>query len=174
VKTTTSAQRLAALLARLDVWLKQHRPRFAKCLLPGATPDRLAALQGDLADALPEELRIWLAWHNGQKTDVPVAFVQSWHLLGTQQIAHLKKELDAEKSANWNSAWIPFLDDDNDNYVYLDTRQPGFPVRESWHGKQEHPVVGESLTAWVEQFLADLEKGHYAEDPERGEFYKKG
>jgi cell wall assembly regulator SMI1 len=163
-QATVGVDRLPALLARLDAWLSEHRPRFAKMLLPGATPD----------NTLPEELRVWLAWHNGQSTDVPGAFVQSWHLLGTRRIAQLKKELDAEQSANWNSAWVPFLDDDNDNYVCLDTRQAGFPVRECWRGKQEHAVVADSLTAWVQQFMADLEKGAYVEDPERGEFYKKG
>ena len=30
-----------------------------------------------------------------------------------------------------------------------------------------------TLTYSLEQFVADLEKGEYVEDPERGEFYKK-
>jgi cell wall assembly regulator SMI1 len=173
VKTATSAGRLPALLARLDAWLKKHRPRFAKTLLPGATPDQLAALERELGRALPDELRVWLAWHNGQSGDVPAAFVQSWHLLGTQQIAQLKKELDGQPPANWNPAYIPFLDDDNDNYVCVDTGGSGFPVRECWRGKKEATVVADSLTAWVERFVADVEKGEYVEDPERGEFYKR-
>jgi cell wall assembly regulator SMI1 len=164
---------LPALLARLDAWFKKHRRRFAKTLLPGATPDQLAALESALGHPLPGELRAWLAWHNGQSADVQVAFVQSWHLLGTGQIAPLKKELESEPSAHWDTAWIPFLDDDNDNYVCVDSRQPGCPVRECWRGKQERPVVAAWLTAWVERFVADVAKGQYVEDPERGEFYKK-
>jgi len=172
VKTATSPGRLPALLARLDAWFKTHRRRFAKTLLPGATPDQLAALERELAHALPDELRTWLAWHNGQGSDAPAAFLQSWHLVGTEQMARLKKELDADPQAKWDRAWIPFLDDDNDNYVCVDTGQPNVPVRECWRGKQA-AVVADSLTAWVERFVTDVEKGEYVEDPERGEFYKK-
>ncbi len=167
------AGRLPALLGKLDAWLHQHRARFAKGLLPGATPDQLAALESALGQPLPDELRSWLAWHNGQSPDVAGAFVQSFHLLSAEQIANVKKELDARPSPDWDSGWIPFLDDDNDNYVCLDTRQPGIPVRECWRGKGQHAVVAESLTAWGEQFLAALEKGAYVEDPERGDFYPK-
>jgi cell wall assembly regulator SMI1 len=169
-----SEQGLPALLARLDAYLAKHRARFAKGLLPGAAPDQLTALEGDLGIALPDELRVWLSWHNGQSEDVLGAFIQSFHLMSTQQIAQVKKELDPEKSSNWNRGWIPFLDDDNDNYVCLDTGQPGFPVREFWRGQEQHAVVAESLAAWVKQFVTALEKGEYAEDPERGDFNKKG
>ena len=72
------------------------------------------------------ELRLWLAWHNGQSPDVIGAFESNWNLLSTRQIAEVKKELDAEASPNWNAAWVPFLDDDADNYVCIDARQPGF------------------------------------------------
>ncbi len=166
-------QGLPALLARLDVYLAKHRKRFAKGLLPGAPPDQLALLQSDLGTPVPDELRVWLSWHNGQSEDVAGAFVQSFHLMSTQQIVQVKKELDAEKSSAWDRAWIPFLDDDNDDYVCVEARSPGCPVREYWRGKEQHPVVAASLTAWVEQFVTALEKGEYAEDPERGDFNKK-
>ena len=79
----------------------------------------------------------------------------------------------AEASANWHAAWIPFLDDDASNYVCIDARQPGFPVRECWRGKAEHAVIAPSLTAWVADVLAAMERGVYVEDPERGTFYRK-
>jgi cell wall assembly regulator SMI1 len=93
--------------------------------------------------------------------------------MSTQQIGQVKKELDAENTPNWHAAWIPFLDDDNDNYVCLDNRQPGYPVRECWRGRQEHAIVAESLTAWVENLVKELEQGLYVEDQERGTFNKK-
>ncbi len=165
--------RLPALLARLDHWLSRHRARFAKGLLPGAAPDQLAALQSELGRPLPDELRALLSWHNGQSPDVAGAFVQSFHLLSAQQIIQVKKELDATPPSGWDKAWIPFLDDDNDNYVCVDASASGAPVRECWHGKKDHPVVADSLTAWVEQFVTALEKGEYTEDPERGDFNLK-
>jgi cell wall assembly regulator SMI1 len=164
---------LPDLLGRVDQWLATHRRRFVKALLPGATPAECAALQSDLGHALPEELHVWLAWHNGQSPDVVGAFESNWSLMSTRQIADVKKELDAEASANWHPAWIPFLDDDADNYVCIDARQPGFPVRECWRGKSEHAIIAPSLTAWVMDILAAMERGEYVEDPERGTFYRK-
>jgi cell wall assembly regulator SMI1 len=168
-----SPDELADLLARVDQWLASHRSRFVKALLPGATPTECAALQSDLGHALPEELRLWLAWHNGQSPDVIGAFESNWCLMSTRQIAEVKKELDAKASANWHAAWVPFLDDDADNYVCIDARQPGFPVRECWRGKSEHAIIAPSLTAWVTDVLGAMERGEYVEDPERGTFYRK-
>ncbi len=164
---------LPDLLARVDQWLATHRPRFAKALLPGATPAECTALQSDLGHALPEELRLWLAWHNGQNAEVVGAFESNWSLMSTRQIADVKKQLDAEASPNWHSAWLPFLDDDAGNYVCIDTRQPDFPVRECWRGTSEHVIIAPSLTTWVTDVLMAMEHGEYVEDPERGTFYRK-
>jgi cell wall assembly regulator SMI1 len=168
-----SPDELLHLLPLIDQWLTAHRHRFAKALLPGATPAECLALQSDLGHALPEELRVWLAWHNGQNPDVFGAFESNWSLMNTRQIAEVKKELDAEASANWQPAWIPFLDDDADNYLCIDASQPGFPVRECWSGTAEHAIIAPSLTAWVAEVLAAMKRGAYVEDPERGTFYRK-
>src|SRR5260370_41287167 len=90
-----SPDTLPDLLARIDEWLAKHRPRFVKALRPGAPPAECAALQGDLGHAVPEELRVWLAWHNGQDPNVLGAFESNWSLMSTRQIADVKKELDA-------------------------------------------------------------------------------
>src|SRR5262249_11742382 len=121
----------------------------------------------------PDELRVWLAWHNGQDPDVYGAFESNWSLLSTKQIADAKKEQDKQASPDWNAAWIPFLGDDDDNCVCIDTQQSGLPVREWWPSTAQHPVVAPSLTAWVTDFLAALERGEYAEDSERGTFYRR-
>jgi cell wall assembly regulator SMI1 len=168
-----SPDTLPDLLAGVDKWLAKHRKRFVKALLAGATPAACDALQSDLGHALPDELRVWLAWHNGQDPDVVGAFESNWSLLSTKQIADVKKELDAEASPNWHAAWIPFLGDDDGNYVCIDARQPGFPVRECWPSTSEHAIIAPSLTAWLTDVLAAMERGDYVEDPERGTFYRK-
>ena len=81
--------------------------------------------------------------------------------------------MDAEKAANWKPDWIPFLDDDNDNYVCVDSKQPGHPVLECWRDKEQPVNAANTLASWVEQLLHGLEKGQYAEDPERGSFSLK-
>jgi cell wall assembly regulator SMI1 len=163
---------LRDLLARIDQWLKTHRPRFLHALQQGATPAECDALSTAVGAPIPDELRNWLSWHNGQNAAVPGALVENWHLMSTQQIADAKKDLDAENHAGWQHAWIPFLDDDNGNYLCLDPTRPGVAVRECWRGRAEHDVAAPSLAAWVQDFLRGLEGGAYTEDPERGTFIR--
>ena len=166
---------LSALLQRLDHWLAAHRPGFHKGLLPGASPADLEALQKAIGLPLPEELKTLLQWHNGQSKDLAVGrFEQDWSLMSTADIAATKQELDGGDAAQsgWQRAWIPWLDDDNDDYMCLDTSQHHNPVRAFWQGQHEHPIVASSLTAWFQGFISALERGEYHEDPERGTFLR--
>jgi cell wall assembly regulator SMI1 len=164
---------LAETLARLDRWLAAHRPHYHNALLPGASPSELAALQNVLGGPLAEDLRTWLRWHNGQDPDVPGALEENWRPLSAAEIAEAKRNLDAEGHPGWDRRWLPFLDDDNEDYLCLDPGASGTPVRECWRGRAEHGVVAPSLAAWVAKFLSGAERGEYAEDPERGGFHHR-
>jgi cell wall assembly regulator SMI1 len=163
---------LRSLLSRIDEWIGQHRARFNGALRPGASAAELDAAASTLHLPLPAGLRALLGWHNGQDPDVFGALESNWNLMTTDQIVEVKKDLDANPPSGWDRAWIPFLDDDNNSYVVVDTAHDG-AVREVWHGQQEHPVAAPSLTAWVQKFVEGLESGAYHEDPERGSFYRK-
>jgi hypothetical protein len=65
------------------------------------------------------------------------------------------------------------LEDDRGNYVFIDTAQPGPPVREFWEKNSEQPTVAPSFEAWLERFVADVEADRYAQDPERGWFVRQ-
>jgi cell wall assembly regulator SMI1 len=165
---TTAGDKVTMLLARLDQWLNTHRERFQQALRDGATArecDELAAVVGR---PLPEELRAVLMWHNGQNPDVPGSFEDNWILMSTEEIAEAKKELDAEPHEGWRKSWLPFLDNDSGDYRCLDLDSTGSPVLECWRGRADHPVIAPSLPAWLEAFVSALERGAYAEDPERG------
>jgi cell wall assembly regulator SMI1 len=166
--TASDPTHLTTLLSRVDHWLMEHRRRFHHALLPGATAAECDSLATLLGQPLPEELRSWLSWHNGQSADIPGAFEQNWVLMSAKDIAETKKELDGEAHEGWQRAWVPFLDDEKGNYLCLDIHSPGCPVRECWQGRAEHGVVSPSLAAWVEDFVIALERGAYVEDPERG------
>jgi cell wall assembly regulator SMI1 len=166
-----AADSLPDLLGRIDRWIEQHRPRFRPALMPGATPEACRNLEQALGRPLPENLRTWLTWHNGQSPDVVGAFVESWNLMCTEEIPRAKSELDAEARPGWQKAWIPFLDDDQDDYVCLD---PSGTVHEVWRGREQHPAVAPSLTAWAADLVTELEAGIFVEDPERGEFRRGG
>ena len=170
----SAADQITVLLARLDQWLNSERERFQQALLPGATAADCDALAAEMGRPLPEELRALLMWHNGQNPDVPGAFEQNWILMSTEEIADAKKELDDHPHEGWRKNWLPFLDDDNGDYRCLDLDSPGCPVLECWRGRADHPVVAPSLSAWLESFVTALERGAYAEDPERGTLALKG
>lgn len=172
--SATSSDKMTVLLARLDQWLNSQRERFQQALRPGATTAECDSLAAALGRPLPEELRAMLTWHNGQNPDVPGAFEQNWVLMSTDEIADAKKELDDHPHEGWQKNWLPFLDDDNGDYRCLDLSSPGCPVLECWRGRADHPVVAPSLAAWLESFVSGLERGAYAEDPERGTIALKG
>jgi cell wall assembly regulator SMI1 len=160
------------VLVRLEHWLAAHRRGYHQGLLPGASDDELDRAQAALGIPLPDDLRTLLRWHNGQGSEVNGHLENNWDLMSAGQIVTAKGELDAgdPTQTGWQRAWIPFLQDDADDYLVLDTSQPGAPVREFWQGKTEHPVVAPSLSAWLAQFVTAVENGEYHEDPERGTF----
>jgi cell wall assembly regulator SMI1 len=168
--------RTRALLRRLEHWLAENRRHYLKGLRPGASPADLEALQTDIDTPLPEDLQALLGWHNGQCDDNLARFEQDWLLMGTGEIVAAKKVLDAgaglTPGQGWQRAWIPFLDNDQGDYVCLDTSQAGAPVREYWQDRTDHPVVAPSLADWLEDVVNAIERGGYHEDPERGSFLR--
>jgi cell wall assembly regulator SMI1 len=165
---------LPEILKKIDAWLAKHRKRMHDALHPGATPRELDALQSEVGESLPEEMRTLLAWHNGQSVDVPGGLEEDWRLLGTEQVAKAKKELDGELVPGWNHDWLPVLHDGQGNYLVLDPTGSGVPLLDCWQGRAEHDRIADSLTKWAAHFLEGLESGAYTEDPERGGFYRAG
>jgi cell wall assembly regulator SMI1 len=174
MRSTSKVAELDLLLDRLDRWLAQHRPHYWTGLLPGADAAALGQLAQALAGRVPPSLEHLLAWHNGQKADFVGCFEASWKLMGTQAIVSAKRDLDGQAAAaGWQSAWIPFLDDDAGDYLCLDTAQAEAPVLSFWQGRNNHPIVAASLTAWTRALVQSVESGEYVEDPERGYFLRR-
>jgi cell wall assembly regulator SMI1 len=170
-----AASPITALLGRLERWLAQHRERYLRGLAPGASAARLEQLQTALGRPLPEDLRALLAWRNGQDDADAGRFVEGWFLMSADEIEAARKELTSSPEAErtWRPEWIPFLEDDRGNYVFLDTSQPGVPVREFWEKNREQPTVAPSLAAWLEEFVTAVEAGKFTQDPERGWFVRQ-
>jgi cell wall assembly regulator SMI1 len=167
-------QEYSGLLAKLDGWLAAHRHNYLRALRPGASAAELDALQAAVGMPLPAGVRTFLAWHNGQGEDYPGKFEENWRLLGTTEIAETRQQLlaDEETKPHWQPAWIPLLDDDGGDFLFIDAAQPEAPVRSYYLGKSEQEVVAPSLASWLEEFVKAVEKGAYTEDPERGSFVR--
>jgi cell wall assembly regulator SMI1 len=164
---------LTVLLGRLDRWLAEHRGGYREGLNHGADDARLHALQNALGVPLPDDLRKFLAWRNGQDEEGTGRFEESWFLMGTDDIEAAWRELTGNAESGWQRAWIPFLEDGRGNFIFGDTRQPGAPVRVYREQDPERPVLAPSLAAWLEQFVTAVEHGEYVEDPERGLFMRR-
>jgi cell wall assembly regulator SMI1 len=164
---------VAALLGRLERWLGQHRRKFLKSLPPGATPKELDELQGCLGIPLPVELRSLLAWHNGQGEDFIGRFEGDWLLMSCRNIAATWNDLLQDPAAGWNKKWIPFLDNDAGDFLFLDTSRQGSPLRYFCLGEKDQATAAPSLAEWLREFVDNVERGNYAEDPERGTFPRK-
>jgi cell wall assembly regulator SMI1 len=162
------------LLDRLEKWLAKKRKRFLKALNPGASPAALTKLKKALGCPLPDELQTLLAWHDGQSPESKGKFEESWLLLSAERINAAKADLDAGAGeTGWNAKWVPFLEDDQGDYLCLDTAKKGVPVRGFYLGNTEHEIVAASLTAWFEDFVTAVEAGKYHEESERGDFLRK-
>jgi cell wall assembly regulator SMI1 len=166
--------RVADFLKRLEAWLRAHRPRFLAALNPPASAAELNDLAEALATDVPADLRALVTWRNGQGPGFVGAFEQDWILLSTERITAAKRMLDADAAAiAWHTDWIPFLDNDAGDYLCLDRAALPSPVRAFWLAGAEHPAVAASLADWLEDFVIHVEKGDYAEDPERGTFLRR-
>jgi len=164
------ATTMETLLERLERSWAKNRPGFVEGLLPGASVADLAGLHGQLGLPVPDDLAKLLAWHNGQSAESHGRFVQDFVLMGSAQIVEARNYLQGEKVAGWQPSLVPLLDDDQGNYLCLDTSTSPAAVREFWQDQPHHPPVAPSLKAWLEQFVTDVEAGKYREDPERGTF----
>ena len=165
---------LEPLLARLEAWLAENRPRYHDGLAKSATPKALAALSKTLGRPVPPELEAWLKWHDGQGEEIIGCFYEAFALMSADQIGASWKERHGSKEPGWSDGWIPLLDDGQGDLVLLDPSSPGCAVRETWRGAKNQPIVALSLAEWLAEFVGDVEAGIYEEDDERGEFQRMG
>jgi cell wall assembly regulator SMI1 len=169
--SVASGPNLHSLLHQLTEWLSEHRASAHAKLRPGASAQSIEQLQKKLRLPIPHELSGLLTWHDGLPRDELV--FDDYRLLSASEIGsaatmlrgHLKAG-EFEAYVNWwVDGWIPFLGDDADNYLCLDTvgSFAGVPgqVVQFHHDDADRYVVAPSLTAWIQATLdtADPAKG---------------
>jgi cell wall assembly regulator SMI1 len=160
------------LLQRLDELLQQHRPAYYATLNPPAAATELAVFEAEFGLTLPDELRQWWGWHDGQEAFD--SFIQNKSLLSLNSAAETMRingELlaDGEFVLNWwRAAWVPFLENGGGDLVCLDLEgtfmeQPG-QILQHWHDWEPRTILFPDLTAWLAGVVATYEQA-YADGP---------
>jgi cell wall assembly regulator SMI1 len=176
------SQRIEAVWARFEAWLRATAPLIADDLRPPADEDALAAAEAHLRRALPEELKALLEIHDGG----PGVFA-GLDLMNTASIVwahrhvsenaslddvpeHLRWVLDAEGRA-W---WIPFASTAGGDYFCVDLA-PGMggtvgQVFRWNHDDVTGPPLAPSLAAWLARIVVSAEAGEVIYDAARETF----
>jgi cell wall assembly regulator SMI1 len=164
---------------RLKSWLVQNAPELLETLQPGASEERIAALEKHFGATLPDDYRTFLQLCNGQAADAQFGFYDG-ELLSTDNVKFQwdvwKKLLDANtfsgyqsqpqegvKNDWWNSCWIPFTNDGSGNNLCLDLDPEGDgkvgQVITMWHDSSERELIFPNFTGWLENVVDGLESG---------------
>lgn len=169
------APAMPALLERLELWLRLHRPEYYDWLRPGVSDRELMAFERDLGRNLPAGLRALYRWHDGQDPDCALAFQGDKMFMPLQDVraarAALGQLLDAGEFPEpnwWSRAWLPFLDNGTGDHLCVDldgafAGPPGQVV--SFYPDHDcRDVEFPCLEKWAETFVAGVEAGLWEED----------
>lgn len=167
------------LWKRIECVLEQHAPETAATLAPPATDQDISVLEAVIGQSLPEDLRVSLKLHNGQRDPTRChAFCGEGMLLATNEIADRWKmatEIDADNQFGaapgqgpwWKTTCIPFTDDEG-NMVCVDMDQSlesriGEVVCHV-HDSEIERGLGESYESWLSSLAARLDAGRFRID----------
>lgn len=149
---------LSAQLARLDGLLPVRAPRVHAGLCPGASPEALTRLaDACFGGALPEELGVWFAWHDGQRGADAISPESNYTLHSIESALRTHALLSApgaDVAQPWSAAWLPLLENGaGDHLVYADGALLSYR-----HDDAARPVRWASLGAWAKACAAAWSK----------------
>ena len=176
-RTPDDTSRLPELLLRLEAQWREHDAPIARVLADGVSPDEAQSAVEPLGITLPDEVLVWLGWHNGMRPDVaitlPAMFIGAnflellsleqaiVHYRSASEIATMVTDPARPEEVYWDPKWFPLLSD-NDGWMAADTSVPQAaptPLRlVLWEfGDWIEPVTG-SLTELVGMWVTALEE----------------
>ncbi|UOQ75032.1 SMI1/KNR4 family protein [Hymenobacter cellulosilyticus] len=116
---------------------------------------------------MPEELRLWLGWHNGQQGFESFVENNCLQSLGsaaeTMRINRQLLEAGEFELANWwQPGWVPILENGGGDHVCVDL-QGSFTGRagqllEHWHDWEPRNVLFPNLTSWLQAVVQTYEE----------------
>jgi cell wall assembly regulator SMI1 len=162
-------------IARLDAWLRRHRPRYHAALRPGAADGEIGRAERELGLALPPELRALHGWRDGQGRDEGEGILYGYRLMSLDDVVGCVRAMnerllagDLELPGWWSRSWIPFLHNGAGDHICVDTGgcfggRPG-QVLEFWHDMESRTIVAPDAATWLSAVIASFEAGLWRVD----------
>jgi hypothetical protein len=140
--------------------LQQLDPLFCRLptspeLRPGASPEDLRLLEQRVSGGLPDDLRVWFEWHDGQENPAALSPDTNWTLLSlAQALAAWRFFTDPSQEflLPYEKHWFPlFGNGGGDHLVYVLGKPDRAALVEYWHDDAERPVAYAGLREWAEE-----------------------
>jgi predicted DNA-binding WGR domain protein len=158
----------ASTLGRLDIWLRRHRPVYYARLIPGLDDQQLRSFEAALGLALPDGLRDFFRWRNGQALNCYAALVHRFGLMEARSVVDERRGLnellengELEHANWWSSGWVPFLENGFGDFYCVDfdgtfTGRVG-QVLHYCHDYEARSVIAPDFDAWLKTVVSRLE-----------------
>lgn len=182
---------MKSLWNRYDAWLSSNYPDGLHALNEGASEADLRRLEETLGQQLPEDYRMWLAGHNGDKPGGP-GMLNGSSFLSTEEVAGqwttmtslAEREVgdittESEPEGHivpvwWHRNWIPITSDGAGNLECLDLH-PGpegnvGQIIDFDHETVHRTVLAPGFKEWVCEFVDRVVAGEYAYSDDYGLF----
>jgi cell wall assembly regulator SMI1 len=178
----------SSLWAEIRSQLETISPETLATLCTPASTDEISEIDTSIKTKLPEELKAWLAIHNGQAPDgdeIQLSMIDGFYLLSAKEIAKyyvdeiemmadpqfddMKKRVTGDGNVRaefWNPQWFPFgWHVENADLLCMDMTpdKQGKVGQIFIHGYQNpaRTQVAESLTEYFQNFRNDLKASSY-------------
>jgi cell wall assembly regulator SMI1 len=161
---------MSTLIERLDKWLAENRSEYYQKLNPGANDEDMAELEEIIDAPLPDDLKSFLKWRNGQDGRNFKSLYYNYMLMDTEEIAEsveinnsMLENEEFDKANWWNTQWIPFLQNGAGDYYCIDlagsfggTKGQVIEYNHDYEGRDiQHP----SFDAWLQTLVEGCEQG---------------
>jgi cell wall assembly regulator SMI1 len=145
----------------LDTHLSTLRPEFYPSLKQPLHNNEINSLEEKYKIKIPDDLKVFYKWKNGQNEDCYTAFVNNSIFIPLDQALEIAIEntsmigLDFEIENWWNEKWIPIFHNGGGDYICYDfggifTGQKGQLI-EFWHADNDRNVIAPTLEAFISQ-----------------------
>jgi len=159
---------MSGYIQRLETWFEDNRPSFLEVMNVGARAESLNSFEAAQGIRMPEELRAFYLWRNGQPVG-STTFFGNKSLMPLKDVAHVLSVLNSLRDGGefespnwWSPAWIPFVADGGGNYVVVDTEKNG-EIREFWKADSDRDVIAGSFGEWLDNRIEEFEAENWVE-----------